>query len=208
MPWLTPDAIPEGDDCRPLLIPAGSEWLALVSGALTELTMRYNWEKFGTLTVDETVDRMQVMIDHYYASACGEECEIETPFWDDTTDVDDNATPSEQPWYGVVTNPDAPADELNFVESVLLWGFTGLIAVATFTEAGIAPAILFHTTVKKFIILQKRGDVAETIRFVVDGEDAKFVNNAPFAPDDIIETVIITPDADGEHSLLIIGGSS
>lgn len=70
MPWLTPDSIPEDDDCRPLSIPASSDWLALVSGALTELTKPYNWEKFGTLTVGETVAKMQQIIDDYYTSPC------------------------------------------------------------------------------------------------------------------------------------------
>lgn len=71
MPWLTPDSIPEDDDCRPLSIPADSVWLALVSGALTELTQKYNWQKFGTLTVDETVAKMQEIVDAYYAGGCG-----------------------------------------------------------------------------------------------------------------------------------------
>jgi hypothetical protein len=71
MAWLTPDSIPEDDDCRPLSIPADSVWLALVSGALTELTKPYNWQKFGTLTVQETVDKMQAIVDDYYASPCG-----------------------------------------------------------------------------------------------------------------------------------------
>jgi len=70
MPWLTPDSIPEGDDCRPLSIPADSAWLALVSGALTELTLPYNWQKFGTLTVAETVAKMQEIIDNYYNTPC------------------------------------------------------------------------------------------------------------------------------------------
>lgn len=70
MPWLTPDSIPEDDDCRPLSIPASSVWLALVSGALTELTKPYNWQKFGTLTVAETTAKMQSIIDNYYASPC------------------------------------------------------------------------------------------------------------------------------------------
>lgn len=70
MPWLTPDEIPEGDDCRPLLIPASGAWLALVSGALTELTKPYNWQKFGTLTIQETVDKMQDIVDYYYNAPC------------------------------------------------------------------------------------------------------------------------------------------
>lgn len=70
MPWLTPENIPEGDDCRPLFIPASTEWLALISGALTELTLSYNWEKFGALTVAETVAKMQEIIDGYYDTPC------------------------------------------------------------------------------------------------------------------------------------------
>lgn len=71
MPWLTPDSIPEDDTCRPLSIPSDSIWLALVSGALTELTQKYNWQQFGSLTVDETVAKMQEIVDSYYAGGCG-----------------------------------------------------------------------------------------------------------------------------------------
>jgi len=71
MPWLTPDSIPEDDTCRPLSIPADSAWLALVSGALTELVQPYNWQQFGALTVQETIDRMQLILESYYAGGCG-----------------------------------------------------------------------------------------------------------------------------------------
>lgn len=66
MPYLTPDSIPEETDCRSLLIPASTDWLALVSGALTELTKTWNWEQFGAVTVEEAVAAMQTMIDEYY----------------------------------------------------------------------------------------------------------------------------------------------
>lgn len=72
MPWLTPGSIPETYDCRSLSIPASSEWLALVSGALTELTLKWNWTQFGSVTVEETIAVMQAMIEGYYdgCSAC------------------------------------------------------------------------------------------------------------------------------------------
>lgn len=66
MPYLTPDELPEERDCRALSIPASTEWLAIVSGALTELLKTYNWEQRGAVTVDEAVAAMQVMIDAYY----------------------------------------------------------------------------------------------------------------------------------------------
>lgn len=70
MPYLTPNGIPEDDDCRPLSIPASSEWLALFGGALTELTKSYNWQQFGALTVEETVAKMQSIIDNWYTVPC------------------------------------------------------------------------------------------------------------------------------------------
>lgn len=71
MPYLTPDSIPEDDICRPLLIPDDTLWLAIVSGALTELTKDWNWQQEGAVTVDEAVARMQLMVDQYYDDTCG-----------------------------------------------------------------------------------------------------------------------------------------
>jgi len=75
VPYLTPDSIPEETDCRSLLIPASTDWLAIVSGALTELTKTWNWQQFGSVTVDEAVDAMQAMIDQYYLG-CSGGCEL------------------------------------------------------------------------------------------------------------------------------------
>jgi len=73
VPYLTPETLPEETDCRSLLIPASSDWLAIVSGALTELVKAYNWEQLGAVTVDEAIAAMQLMIDGYY-EGCEEEC--------------------------------------------------------------------------------------------------------------------------------------
>jgi len=70
MPYLTPSDLPEGDDCRPLSIPASSEWLALFGGALTELTKTWNWEYSGGLTIEETVAKMSDIIDNWYEVPC------------------------------------------------------------------------------------------------------------------------------------------
>lgn len=77
MPYLTPDEIPEDDTCRPLFIPTSSDWLAIVSGALTELTKSWNWEKFGTLTAEECVAASQRIVDSYYTEICAD-CELPT----------------------------------------------------------------------------------------------------------------------------------
>lgn len=70
MPYLTPQELPESDDCRSLSIPADSEWLALFGGALTELEKSYNWEYSGGLTVDETVAKMREIINNWYTESC------------------------------------------------------------------------------------------------------------------------------------------
>jgi len=75
VPYLTPQELPEDDDCRPLFIPAGSEWLALFGGALTELVQIWNWEDSGGLSVADTIEKMQEIIDRWYIEAC-ENCEI------------------------------------------------------------------------------------------------------------------------------------
>lgn len=59
MPYLTPETVPDTLTCRALLIPDSAEWLAIFSGAITELTKRYNWEQQG-VSVDDAV---QVAID-------------------------------------------------------------------------------------------------------------------------------------------------
>jgi len=70
VPYLTPQELPEDDDCRPLSIPADSEWLALFGGALTELTKSWNWEDSGGLTVDETVNKMMEIVNNWYTLPC------------------------------------------------------------------------------------------------------------------------------------------
>jgi len=75
VPYLTPDSIPEDGNCRPLFIPASTDWLAIVSGALTELVKTYNWQQEGAVTVDEAVEAMQLMIDMYY-EGCVDNCDV------------------------------------------------------------------------------------------------------------------------------------
>lgn len=71
MPYLTLDEIPEGRLCRPLFIPDDTMWLALFSGALTELTLPYNYQQFGTLTPQEMADACAEVIAQWYDDICG-----------------------------------------------------------------------------------------------------------------------------------------
>jgi len=182
-------------------------WAQYILGACRNLTYDFNWYESGDLTPEEIAQQFDIIVQEAPYNLLPD-ADIQTPFWDDEDDVDDSEPPDMQPWYGEVSNPTAPPGELDFVENILLWAFTGLIAVATFEVAGVAPAILFHTTVEKFIITQKRGDVAETIRFVIDNQDIVTIDTTPYSPGELIETTLLAPPGGGTHDVLIIGGSS
>lgn len=62
--YLTPNAA-TGFTCRRLLIPAGIDWLAIVTGALNELIFTYNFEEYGDQTVQQTVDAFKIMFDQF-----------------------------------------------------------------------------------------------------------------------------------------------
>jgi len=202
VPYLTPETIPEGRACRALSIPLSSEWLAIVSGALTELTKTYNWEQAGSVTVDEAVAAMQAMLDAYYVGCAIET--IDTPFWDDETDVDDELPVDEQPWYGYVTDATLPPDELTFIENAAIWALTGFLAIAT-PEIGFAPAILFHTIAPKFVLAMRRNDTAEILRILVDGQDAAEVDTTGYTEGDIINVPFVAdPASTTGHDIMII----
>lgn len=67
MPYLTPEEMPESATCRTLLIPSSSEWLAIVSGALTELSKEWNWEQSdGGISVQDALSAVNTMLTTYY----------------------------------------------------------------------------------------------------------------------------------------------
>jgi len=63
--WLTPDIAPTDTICRVLILPADSDWLAIVSGALIELTNPANFEEFGTESPDDTAGIFTDMFDRF-----------------------------------------------------------------------------------------------------------------------------------------------
>lgn len=76
MPYLTPPDVPEERDCRALLIPASTDWLALFGGALTELSLRWNWEQEG-ITVDQALAVVAEVINGFYAGCMDSGCTVE-----------------------------------------------------------------------------------------------------------------------------------
>ena len=70
MPYLTPNSAPSDNKCRTISIPDDPQWLAIVNGALLELTRASNFEEFGSLTPQETADFFFDMFNSYLESEC------------------------------------------------------------------------------------------------------------------------------------------
>lgn len=73
MPYLTPENVPDTRVCRALLIPESSDWLAIFSGALTELSLKWNWEQQG-ITVDEALIVVNDVIAGFYDGCASSGC--------------------------------------------------------------------------------------------------------------------------------------
>jgi len=195
----TPDDIPEEAGCRQFSIPANKDWFALLMGALLPLTISENWYKYGDLTEDEAAAKWQELIEVAYEAECGQPSEIDTPFWDDATDVDDRESVEEQPWYGYVEDAEAPPGELTFIEDASIWLFTGLLAVAVDVNLALA----FNTIAPRFALAMRAGDIGEIIRIVVDGQEAARVDTTDRAGEIIRTNIIADPELE-THQLYIM----
>lgn len=63
--YLTPDQVPDHATCRALFVPDNEQFLAIVRGALQELTFSYSWTKYGDLTPDQAAAAFVDMFDKF-----------------------------------------------------------------------------------------------------------------------------------------------
>lgn len=165
----TPNEAPDEETCRVFSIPADEEYLALIMGALDALRQPYNWYINGTMSQEEAATAFGEIIDKAYETALTGQCtpDVEAPYWDDDANSDDSAPVTEQPWYGRVLDPIAPPGELDFVEDIALWTFTGFVAFGF----GLDAAIYFKTHIGRFYITLRDTNIVQLIRIVVDSID-------------------------------------
>lgn len=177
----------------------GWQWQQVLLAAIDQLLNPATWEgdHDTVITALNRATNLKDMMQIDLGST------IPTPYWDEDTEVDDTAPVTSQTWYGTVSDPEAPPDELDFVENAAIWIMTGFLAVATW-EIGAAPAILFHTIAPKFVIASRRGDVGEIIRILVDGEEAARVDTSSSSVGDVINTPIVADPAIEGHDIMII----
>jgi hypothetical protein len=193
-----PPPTSEPDEGEQVQVCFSYDWLPYVLGALSQLTLQTTWQG-DPEDILLAQGRATNLTGLFANPTCAAEMS-QTPYWDDADDVDDEAPADTQTWYGEMTDPDAPADELDFVENAALWAVSGMIAYAT---GSIGVALAFRTFVSKFILIQKAGDVGETIRFVIDNQDAVTIDTTGRAGE-LIEIPIVGDETLEEHQLYII----
>jgi len=198
-----PDVDP--DEGETILVAYNPEWSPVLAAACNQLLQYYSWigdYDERVLAVNRATNlKIQLMI----PVAVGER-DYPTPYWDDETDVDDEMPAEEQDWYGMVTNPSAPADELTFVENAVIWIFTGFIALvlSPALPAGVAAGLAFRTLATRFTLAFRRGDIIEQIRIVIDAKDYGTVNTGDVAEGDIIEVDVNGLEDLSAHDILLV----
>lgn len=203
--YPTPTDIPETTTCLTLQIPASAEWWAVTVGLLYWLTLDWNWQQFeGGLSRDDAVARYVQMLDDALAvAAAANTCDlisVPAPYWDEDSDVDDSLPVSEQVWYGKVLDPIAPPGELDFIEDITLWTFTGFVAFA----AGVDAAIYFKTNVGRFYLTIRDTDIVQLIRIVVDAVDMATVTTPGANSGEINVPIIADPAVVTGHEIYIM----
>jgi microcystin-dependent protein len=90
--------------CRRIKVPAASDWLELINGALAPLMNDWNWEPFGTMSVHDTVQAFRHIVLDYLEST--DYCMIGAIFPYVTQTPPANALPCDGSTYNRVDYPD------------------------------------------------------------------------------------------------------
>lgn len=200
--FITPPDIPSELDCVTLQIPADKLWAGNLLNALLMLSQEWRWEQVSEtdLTPAVTAEAWRAIVWQWLDQPLPCPNISPTPFWDDGGDVDDSFPWSTQPWYGSVTDPDAPADEITFVENAAIWIISGFVAYA----GGIGAAVVYHTIAPRFVLAWKRGDIGEIWRVIVDAAEYQVVDTSSASVGDIV-TLDVLPDQEiSGHDLTLI----
>lgn len=198
-----PDVEPDEGDTE--LYAYNPAWTPVLAAACNQLLQYSSWEgneDEKKLAVDRAIT-LKILLQTPVEI---EEPDYPTPYWDDGADVDDEMPADEQEWYGMVTNPSAPADELTFVENAVIWIFSGFIALvlAPALPVGVAAAITFRTLATRFTLAFNRGDIAEQFRVIIDAQDYGTVDNSALSVGEVMEFNVDGLEDLSMHDIMIV----
>lgn len=198
-PGVDPD---EGDTN---LYAYNPEWSKVLAAACDQLVQYSAWQGTHDEKILALNRALSLKILLQTPVEVGEE-DYPAPYWDSDEDVDDAEPADDQEWYGMVTNPSAPADELTFVENAVIWILTGFVALvlAPALPIGVAAGLTFRTLATRFTLAFRRGDIIEQIRIVIDAKDYGNVDTSTVAEGEIIEVQVNGLDEADFHDILLV----
>jgi len=167
----TPNLLPDDGGYLLFRLPSDNQWAGLILGAVWALAIEYNWYQWGDMLPEEAAEAFRLIIDQAPYNLI--ENGVPTPYWDDTSDVDDEETPETQTWYGIFDG--------TFQETVENFVIAGFLAYG----GCIGCAIKFLTIAPAFRLAWKKGDLGGIIRIFIDGADAGTVDTY-----DTVESVL------------------
>lgn len=117
------------------------------------------------------------------------ELDVPTPYWDDASDLDDEAPVETQSWYGIFDG--------EFHETVENFAIAGFLAYAGAPGA----AIRFLTIAPAFRLAWKKSDLGGIVHLLIDGADYGSVNTN--GDEGVLEkNIVADPDLD-EHEIIM-----
>ena len=203
---LIPPAVdPNDPDLEMMLVEYNPAWSKVLAAACDQMLQFTSWQG----TDDEkklAVDRALLLKILLQTPVEVGEKDMPAPYWDDDEDVDAEEPVETQEWYGMVTNPTAPANELTFVENAVIWIISGFIALVLVPAlpAGVAAALTFRTLATRFTLAFRRGDIIEQIRIIIDGKEYGDANTGDVAEGEIIEIDVNGLDESDFHDILLV----
>lgn len=204
-PQPIPPPETEPDDNDLIYVAYNLEWQKVLLAAVDQLALYSTWLGDHDAKI-EAVNRAVYLKWLLTVPVEVGETDYPTPYWDEDTSVDDEQPADEQEWYGMVTNPTAPADELTFVENAVIWILSGFVALvlSPALPVGVAAAITFRTLATRFTLAFNRGDIAEQFRVIIDAQDYGTVDTADLAVGDIIEINVDGLEDMAFHDIMIV----
>jgi hypothetical protein len=197
-----PDVDPDEGDT--ILVAYNPEWSPVLAAACNQMLQYYSWlgdvEQRKLAVGRATNLKIQLMTPVEVSD------EIPAPYWDTEEDVDDSLPPDEQDWYGYVESATAPAGEMTFVQSAVIWILTGFVALvlSPTLPVGAAAAVTFRTLATRFTLAFNRGDVREQFRVIVDASDYETVDTDGLATGEIIEINVDGLEEAAFHDIMIV----
>jgi len=169
----------------------GIAWLAVVLGALDQLLLPSTWIG-DAAAVQEAQDRAALLKDMFGNPASCPGSEVEPPYWDSVSDVEDEETPETQTWYGEYVSG-------TFTEVLENWTIAGFIALS----GNPAAAIAFLTIAPKFRLAFKAGDIGGIVRIFIDAVDYGTVDTAS-GTDEIITFDVVADPEISPHEIILV----